>query len=107
MASRHHSLETGDVEDVAELIANFEQHAGIKVAVAVSLEGKGKNRSLFLTATAFHIVPMVGEALPLVSVSATCSAMRVKTLTGALTQLMYRLDGALAELEMGGGSPAA
>lgn len=100
MASRHHSLEMTDVEDVAELLSNFEAHAGVSAAVALSVVRVGKVRTIQMTATAWE--PLMDGAVPvlLASVSATCSVMRVKSLGGALTQLVYLLDGALACREM-------
>lgn len=100
MVSRHHSLEMTDVEDVAELLSNFCQHSGVEVAVALSVVGVGKRRTLQMTMVAYEPFKEDVGPVQLVSVSATCLDMQVKSLGAALTHLVYLTDGALASREM-------
>lgn len=90
-----------EVKDVIELLAGFEEDNGVKVAIAVSRVVDGKAPTLFLTANAFLLDPEGRVAMQLASVSATCSGMQAKTMLGALTQMLYKLDGEFAKIELG------
>lgn len=100
LASRHHSLEMTDVEDVAELLSNFQEQTGVFVTVGLMVVGAGKVRTIALMGTAFEGTQPGAEPVPLVSASATCLDIGAKSLGGALTQLVYMMDGALASREM-------
>lgn len=89
-----------DVEDVAELLSNFRQHSGVEAAVALSVVGVGKRRTIQMTMTAWEPFREDVEPVLLASVSATCSDMQVRSLGAALTRLVYLVDGALASREM-------
>jgi len=90
-----------DVEDVAQLLADFEVHNQVRLTVAFSVTGVGKNQTLAMMMSAFEPDGGSGEAKLLGSASVRCSDLNVRSLGAALTRLMYLVDSQLAWDAMG------
>lgn len=88
-----------DWTDAAFLVAAFEGINNVKVLITIEGIGSKVGADLLLKATATERPRADTEAKLLACVNATCSAINRTTLEGALSQLMYQLDAALAKGE--------
>lgn len=100
MASRHHSLNLSEVADVTDLISSFEQHNEVRIEVRMSVVMTTSGPDLQITTVAHDKKKEIGEAAPLASTSAICSATNLKTVMGVLTHAMYTLDFQLVVNEL-------
>lgn len=99
MGSRQ-SLSNGrESEELTDLVAAFEQHNSVKIALCASLALHNGYLDLLWMATAEDRTPpdRVATGLDLVSVTEWGGAY--KTLMGVVSRLLYALDFALAEKE--------
>lgn len=86
--------------DVANNLIYWEKENRCSVSIRICSSRRQGSPDLMLTAAADETDPEDGVQRCLGSVSATCSAMNVVTLEAAVIQLLYRLDGQLANVEL-------
>lgn len=102
LASSRLSYSGPDVLDVTAAWEGLEEMDQVQIQVRVRRTREGKWEGLLLTGEMFDKKVESAEQKLLVSVSVRCSAMEYNQLGTALIHLLYRLDGALAEVEMAG-----
>ena len=105
MASRHSSLQMGEIADITDMLAGFEEHNGCKVVLTVRVEGTGDSRTLVLGVTAWAVSQKDTAVPHLASVSVKCSALNLKHWNSAIIHALYALDFQLALLELGHAEP--
>lgn len=89
-----------DWKDVAGNLVAFESMNGVRLEIRMSTADYHGRADLAVTVIAHNREVEIGEAPPLASVNATCSATRLKSLEALLIHALYTLDGRLAENEL-------
>lgn len=97
MGSSHTSSSGPDWADVAEMTKAFEEQNRVRIEVTVSLVETMGQPDLRFDAKAWSLEGDRRGAKPLAYSSAVCRADRFKTMGGAYSYLLYRLDFAIAE----------
>lgn len=87
--------------DIAFMIAAFQAMNKVIVAITLTAMDSDGAADMRLTATAHQLATVDPEAPILVSVSKSFLGMNIRTLEAAVIQLLYQLDFALAEKELG------
>lgn len=88
------------IRDIANNLAGFEAENRCTILLRMSQIRRNGAPDLALTAEAVDAASIDTDLKTLASVSATCSAMNVQSLEGALIQLLYRLDAEIVRREL-------
>ena len=96
MASSRDSSNSPDWKDIAEAIHSFQMSEELVVTLHLHAEQGKKGVELCVTAMASALDQSSTALPPLVSASAKCSTIGLKSLEGALLHVLYALDFQLA-----------
>lgn len=96
MASRHHSLQMGEVADILELMADFERHNSVRLETRIGLCRLVTKQDICVTMLAHQQGEEVGEVPPLASVSVSCLSTNLRNLRDVVIHALYALDLRLA-----------
>lgn len=102
LASRHFSLQMGEVADVLDLLLGFEVMNGVKLELRVSTVGAPGSMDLGVTLVAHDHREDIGAVPPLASQSVRCLDTGLKNLRDVVTHVLYLVDGQLARNELYG-----
>jgi len=101
LASSRGTSNGADWRDVAGNLVAFEAINGVRLEIRVATTDYHGRADLSVEVVAHDRKVEIGAAPSLGSVRLTCSAMRLKSLEGALIHALYLLDSQLAEHELG------
>lgn len=99
MALSRDSYRGGDWRDVAAALAAFQSINRCKIELRATAADHRGTADVALTLVATALEPVDGVVWSLASVSATCAALNLRTLEDAVLNLLYGLDGKLADGE--------
>jgi len=100
LASKHHSLQMGEVEDILTLLLGFQEHNQVKVEVRFSVVDAGEKPDIVVAALAHDAKAEIGDLPPLASVSVRCSATKLRNLRDVVTHALYAMDFQIAVNEL-------
>lgn len=100
MASRHFSLEMGDVADIIDLLRGFEFVNKVALTLAMGLTEEGQRPDLVVQLSAWDRREEPPAQKPLASASVTCLATNLKYLRDVVIHALYQLDFQIALLEL-------
>lgn len=89
-----------DLVDVGMNVVAFEAMNNVRIEVRLTVGDYHGKADLLVEALAYERQSPNGVAKPLVSVSVSCSATKLRSLEAALIHVLYLLDGQLAESEL-------
>jgi len=99
LRSKHHSLQTGEVGDLVDLLGAFELQNTVRVRWILELPTPTIRLDLVVRVEAWPFEWGEQGAKPLASASVTCLATGLRDLASVLIHALYLLDGQLAALE--------
>jgi hypothetical protein len=100
LASKHFSLQMGEVVDILDLLNGFQVFNGVSLETRVSPTGMRGKMDLMVTMLAHK--PEADRAVvpPLASVSVRCLDTGLRNLRDVVTHVLYLVDGQLARNEL-------
>jgi len=101
LVSKHHSLQTGEVGDLVDMLIGFEAQNKVRVKLIAELPFPLVRGDLEVTVVAYPVSAPSSEAKPLACASVTCLATGLRDLANVLIHALYLLDSQLADLELG------
>lgn len=102
MASSRGTSNGPDWQDIAEMIAAFEDQNRVSIEISLSRWTTGDMPDLSVVGKAWERDADRRVAKPLAFQNVRCRAERVRSLEGVVTYLLYQLDFLLAEHEWRG-----
>lgn len=100
MASRHFSLQMGEVADVLDLMLGYQVMNGVKLECRLGPVGVPGKMDLGVEMLAHDAGTEIGAAPPLASVNVRCLDTGLKNLRDVVTHVLYVVDSRLAQHEL-------
>jgi hypothetical protein len=105
-SSKHYSAIVG-VEDVAHLMAAFEELNSCILSLCIETTQRQGRYDLTMIVTAYTVDPVSAARVPLASSQLSMLSQGYKAMEAAITYCLYRIDAQLAELEFAKTRPKA
>ena len=96
MASKHFSLQMGEVADILDLLIGFEQQNKVELQFRLALSTEPKHRDIVVTAAAYPPEDALMAQPPLAFASVECLATGLRNLRDVVTHALYQMDFQLA-----------
>ena len=105
MASKHHSLQMGEVADLLDLFQGFETQNRVWLDCRLKLTMEHNRPDIVVMMWAMEGRPEDTEVTPLASVSVTCLGTGLRNLRDVVIHALYALDFKLALRELSPSEP--
>jgi len=99
LGSKHHSLQTGEVGDLVDMLSAYEDQNRVRVRWTMELPQRSPHPDILVTVEAYERRQESGVVQPLASANVTCLATGLRDLASVLIHALYLLDSRLAEHE--------
>lgn len=105
LASKHHSLQMGEVADLLDLFQGFEQQNHVWIDCRLKLTTEHNSPDITVLMWAMEGQSEDTEVRPLASVSVNCLGTGLRNLRDVVIHALYALDFKLALLEISPSEP--